>query len=109
MNPVRAGAPEKTAMQQTGHKTRSVFDRYHIVNEQDLRQAVSRLADVTGHKRDIGSAPAYQEGERLPQLIDSVGAGGGGRTHTPRRERDFEAKLRFPDGAYGSTTYALFQ
>jgi hypothetical protein len=60
-NLVNAGVPEKVAMRISGHKTRAVFDRYHIVSTEDVTEAM-RLVDVANAKTLPRSAKLVQNG-----------------------------------------------
>ncbi|MBI2467017.1 MAG: hypothetical protein HYV62_04250 [Candidatus Rokubacteria bacterium] len=53
VNLVNAGVPERVALTITGHKTRSVFDRYHILSPGDLQDVAWRLAGRVSGK--VGS------------------------------------------------------
>ena len=64
-NLIRAGVPEKIAMAISGHKTRSVFDRYNIVSERDLLEAARRLGEYTRERQPV-KLPVKLPAENAP-------------------------------------------
>ena len=74
-NLIRANVPERVAMLLTGHKSRAIFDRYNIINEQELLDAGDQLVEYLAQQAQ--AVPA----RRRPHAVDPAAP----RTASPLR------------------------
>ena len=74
-NLIRANVPERVAMLLTGHKSRAIFDRYNIINEQELLDAGDQLVEYLAQQAQ--AVPA----RRRPHAAGTVAP----RTASPLR------------------------
>jgi hypothetical protein len=49
-------------MLNSGHRNRNVFDRYHIVNERDLKQAAAKMEQAARDRREQTDYERQQRG-----------------------------------------------
>ena len=71
-NLIRASVPERVAMLLTGHKTRAIFDRYNIINEQELLEAGDQLVEYLAQQAQAPRGRAHPAGAAVTRTAPAL-------------------------------------
>ena len=71
-NLIRASVPERVAMLLTGHKTRAIFDRYNIINEQELLEAGDQLVEYLAQQAQAPRRRAHPAGAAVTRTAPAL-------------------------------------
>ena len=86
-NLVRAGVPQSVAMKISGHRTTSVFRRYDITSDEDLRQAIEKVSAY------VDSLPTTPKVVPLAKAAEHLSDGNSDNFRTIREETHSQGVL----------------